>query len=287
MTKFCSLLIAFSLSFQSVSLAMDDASADKYIADQKTACANNSSMEWNNSLNRCVGKAQARATRNEAKECEALTDVSAKEKCHLASAQNKSGLSADTGKLNQGNTTAAMVMNGAAAAYSVVSLITENGFSLKSSSCTSKNILGITSAAGLASDLYLKKRARSKVKELEGKYKLETTTNGYQGQVKAFEYLREEQQTVVDIAKMEKKRNMLLTAGYALAAGFAAYEIMWVKTPDCSGQTNTTDVSAKATDTVSAGSAATTSLPETGLAPGNPIADPQIEARSLTGGEVK
>lgn len=235
MMKLGCLLIAFSLLTQSVSLAMDDAAADKYIADQQAACAKNTSMEWNTSLNRCVGKAAARETRNEAKDCGALKDAAAKEKCHLASVEKKTGLSSDASKLNQGNTTGSMVMNGAVAAYAVSSLIMENGFDLKGSSCTSKNILGVTAAAGLASDLYLKKKAKDKVKALEGKYKLETTTNGYQGQVKAFEYLKEEQQTVVEIAKLEKKRNMLLTAGYALAAGFAAYELIWpAKSPDCS-----------------------------------------------------
>lgn len=235
MSKLNCLLIAVSLLSQSaISLAMDDASADKIMEEQKTKCSSNTSMEWNSTLNRCVGKAAARAQRNEAIECEGITDVAAKEKCHLASVEKTSGLSSDTGSLNQGNTTGSMVLNGAAAAYTAVSMLTENGMKLESSSCTSKNILGVTSVAGFASDIYLKKKAKDKVKDLEGKYQLEKTTSGYQGQVKAFEYLKEEQQTVVDIAKMEKKRNMLLMAGYALAAGFAAYEIIWDKNPDCS-----------------------------------------------------
>ena len=206
---------------------------DQIMDEQKAACDKNTAQEWSSKLNRCIGKQAAVDTRNDAKACDALTDVAAKEKCHIALAEKNTGLSSDTSKLNQGKTGSSMIMNGVMAAYTIISMI--GGFSRggAKSSCTSKKIFGVTSVAGLASDVYLKMRAKKKVKELEGKYKLDTTTNAHEAQVKALEYLKEEQQTVVAIASLEKKRNLLLMAGYGLAAGWAAYEMAFGKNPAC------------------------------------------------------
>lgn len=191
-------------------------------------------MEWDGTLNRCVGKRAARETRHDAQNCNTLTDIKAREQCHIGVAEKKTGLSSDTGSLNQGNTTASMVMNGVGLAYSIIQLISAIGGKGASSMCTSKKIFGVTSLAGVASDIYLKRRAKKKVQELEGKYKLDKNSNAHEAQVKALEYLKEEQETVASIANMEKKRNLLLMAGYGIAAGFAAYEIFAdPPNPDC------------------------------------------------------
>ncbi|MBY0415356.1 MAG: hypothetical protein K2Q18_14385, partial [Bdellovibrionales bacterium] len=58
-------------------------SPDEAIAAQKTACTKNTAMEWSASLNRCVGKAAARETRNQASACDDVKEVSAREKCHI------------------------------------------------------------------------------------------------------------------------------------------------------------------------------------------------------------
>ncbi len=204
--------------------AVDDAGADKYMADQRAACAKNTAMEWNDSLNRCVGKKQARETRNAAKDCNTIEDLAAREKCHIALAEKNTGLSADPNSLNKGNTGKSAIMNGVGTAYAVLGMINGVGSSKKESACTSKKIYGYTAMAGLATDIWLKIRAKKKMDELAGKYKLGKEQNPYDAQVKALHYLKEEQETVADIAGMEKKRNMLLILGYGAATAMAIYE---------------------------------------------------------------
>lgn len=231
MHKLNCLLIILSIAITPMlAMAQDsttnDAKVEANIAAQIATCKSNTAMEWSSTLNRCVGKAQARATRNEARACDALTDVKAKEKCHLGIAEKSTGLSSDAAKLNPDGTTKSMLLNGSvAAAYAVITLVSKFGAKKSNNNCTSKHIMGITSVAGLASDVYLKMSAKKKVKELEGKYALDKTSSAYEAQVKALEYLKEEQQTVVDIASLEKKRNLALMLGYGVAAGFAAYEM--------------------------------------------------------------
>lgn len=224
----CLLIILTIAMAPFVAFADADSKVEENMAAQMTACSANTAMEWSSKLNRCVGKAAARETRNETKACDALTDVAAKEKCHLAIAEKSTGLSSDPKKLSQGGTTGSMMMNGSiAAAYAIIAIISKKGIKGIMSGCTSKKILGATSAAGLASDAYLKLSAKKKVKELEGKYALDKTSSAYESQVKALEYLKEEQETVVKISALEKKRNMALMAGYGAAAAFAAYELMF------------------------------------------------------------
>lgn len=226
MHKLQCLLSMLAIVFTSSLVSANDAAVEANMAAQKTACDANTAMEWSATLNRCVGKVAARATRNESKACDALTDVAAKEKCHIAIAEKSTGLSADTEKLNQGSTTGSMIMNGSiAAAYAIIAIISDKGKSGLTSGCTSKKILALTSVAGLASDAYLKISAKKKVKELEDKYALDKTSSAYEAQIKALEYLKEEQETVMKIASLEKKRNLALMAGYGAAAAFAVYEI--------------------------------------------------------------
>lgn len=220
----CLLITILFVISSTPTFAVDDAGADKFIADQRAACAKNTAMEWNDSLNRCVGKKEARETRNAAKECNAIEDLKAREKCHIALAEKNSGLNSDPNSLNQGNTGKSAIMNGVGTAYALLGMINGVGSSKKESNCTSKKIYGYTAMAGLATDIWLKIRAKKKMDELAGKYKLDKTQNPYDAQVKALYYLKEEQETVADIAGMEKKRNMLLMLGYGAATAMAIYE---------------------------------------------------------------
>lgn len=240
MLKLNCLLIIISIAITPMLAIAEDATsndskAEANMAAQVATCKANSAMEWSSTLNRCVGKVEARATRNESKACDKIPDVTAREKCHIGVAEKSTGLSADTEKLNQGGTTGSMMLNGSVlAAYTIIALISKEGIKGITSGCTSKKILGITSVAGLASDVYLKVTAKKKVKELEDKYALDKTSSAYEAQVKALEYLKEEQQTVVSIAALEKKRNLALMLGYGIAAGFAVYEMTFVSSnPDC------------------------------------------------------
>lgn len=213
-------------SEENVSNLTEKLDPDAQIALDKEVCLKNSSMIWNAKQNRCVGKVEDREKRHAAQDCQKLTDHKAKEACHLALAEKTTGMSSDPDSLEQGNLNKSMLLNGAGVAYTVVNLISGLGQKGSSSRCTSKNIFGITSMAGLATDFYLKFRAKKKIKELQDKYKIDTSVdNAREAQETALLYLKEEQETVAAIANMEKKRNLVLMTGYAAAAGMAIYEM--------------------------------------------------------------
>lgn len=234
MHKLNCLLMAFLLGFSTSIVAMDNAAVDANMAKQAEDCAKNTAMEWSATSNRCVGKKAAIDTRHAAQACEGITDLAAKEKCHIQLAEQNTKISSDTKGLDQGKTTNSMIMNGVGAAYTMINMISSKGKEGSTSNCTSKKILGITSVAGLASDVFLKMSAKKKVKALEGKYKLDSTTSTHEAQVSALQYLKDEQQTVVEIAGLEKKRNLALMLGYGIAAGWAVYEMTaFGMNPDC------------------------------------------------------
>ncbi|MDD4973171.1 MAG: hypothetical protein PHY93_02415 [Bacteriovorax sp.] len=207
--------------FPSVSWTQTDTSLDQ----QKADCAKNTAAEWSATTNKCVGKVEDRQARHDANDCNLISDLTKRAECHKKLAEQKTGLSSDPNSLNQGGTTESMMMNGVGTAYAIIGMINGVGKEGKSSECTSKKIFGVTAAAGFASDIFLKIRAKKKVNELQDKYKLEVKQGAYDAQVKALQYLKEEQQTVADIASLEKKRNMVLMLGYGAASIMAIYEM--------------------------------------------------------------
>jgi len=220
-----SLIIIASVGLSSHSFAMDEGLADKYLQKQIEDCNKNTAKQWDSSTNRCVGKVEAIATRNEAKECNAIADIEQRKACHLNIAQKNSGLNADPNSLNQGNLGKSAIMNGIGSAYAILGFINSAGESGKNSTCTSKKIFGYTALAGTVTDIWLKIRSKKKMNALADKYQLDKTNSPYEAQVRALYYLKEEQQTVADIAAAEKKRNLLLTLGYGAASAMAIFEI--------------------------------------------------------------
>ncbi|MBC7713150.1 MAG: hypothetical protein H7177_07410 [Rhizobacter sp.] len=227
MHKLKCLLFILSIATIQATFAQSDSisgAVDANMSAQRTACDKNTAMVWSSKLNRCIGKQAAVNARNEAIACNALTDISSREKCQLNIAEKSTGLSGDPNSLNQGNLGKSAIMNGVGSAYALLGMINSLGSSKKESLCTSKKIYGYTALAGTATDIWLKIRARKKMKELNDKYKLDAANSPYEAQVRALQYLKEEQQTVLDIASAEKKRNMLLIAGYGAATAMAIYE---------------------------------------------------------------
>ncbi len=215
-------IIFFSLSMvlSNVSLAQVDKSLD----DQKADCAKNSATQWSNSLNRCVGKAEDRQTRHDVIDCNKLADLEARKNCQLNIASQKSGISGNPEEAfskTSGLQSRSLMVNGA---YTVISAISYFGQDKAKSSCMCKSIFGVTSLGGVVTDILMKTKTKSKLKELQDKYKLEAKDTPFQAQKKALEYLKEEQQLVKEIAGMEKQRQMLLILGYGAAAATAGYE---------------------------------------------------------------
>ena len=204
---------------------------------QKESCSKNTAMEWSSTMNRCVGKAQARQERHDAQNCNKLEDLAARKACHMQLATQKTGVTDNpeeaAGKVSSLQSRSTMIN----AATSIVSLISMFGSKKAGSSCMSKSIMGVTSLGGLATDIWMKIQTKKKLKSLQDKYQIDSATSPYDAQVRAMHYLKEEQQTVKKIAGQEKKRQMLLMIGYAAAAVAAGYESFtnascWKKEPE-------------------------------------------------------
>jgi len=227
------LILVISAFISSLSLYAED----DPLQAQKVACAKNTAMEWNNELNRCIGKAQARQARHDAQDCNALTDLAARKSCHINLATTKTGVTADpdeaASKITSGQTQSAVINT----ASTIVSLINMFASKKAGSACMSKSIMGITSMAGLATDIWMKIQTKKKLKSLQDKYQIDNKTTPYDAQSRALYYLKEEQEVVKKIAGQEKKRQMLLMLGYGAAAVTAGYESFsnadcWKKEPE-------------------------------------------------------
>ena len=218
-------LITLLAFVASTALVADDAAVEKVMAEQLAACSKNTAMEWSASLNRCVTKAKALETRNETKACESLETLEAKKACHLQIATKNAGVSADpnaVGEKVSSLQSQSAVINAATTIVSALNFFAKEG---AGSNCMSKSILGVTSLGGFATDIYLKIQTKKKLKGLQDKYIVDDKDNTYATQVKALEYLKEEQTVVKKIAAAEKKRQMLLMIGYGAAAATAGYEM--------------------------------------------------------------
>ena len=268
------LILCFSLVMTSLTSgnvwAQSDSQVDPVIEKQKADCAKNTANVWSTSLNKCVGTAQARNDRHAADDCNAIADIPKREACHKALAEKETNLSSDTSKLYQGSYDKSMVINGA---YTIVAAINFMGAKKGKSSCTSKTIFAATAVVGLATDFYLKMQAKKKVDELNNKFKLDVSNNASDSQIKALEYLKDEQKTVSEIAGLEKKRNMVLGVGYGAAGLMAGYELATTGTnPDCA---KSDKPEAKADGgTPAAGS----TTPATGTSAATPAATPDTAA---------
>lgn len=239
------------------------------LSEQITACKSNAAMNWDSTLNRCVYKKQDIQTQNQVAECGAIEDQAAREKCFLNVAEGKTGLSSDTDKIyDSSGTTKSAVMNSAVSAYYVVDILnkkfakdsgasipeetpkdasataksdnkvqsnnsSEDSSKASSKSCMSKQILGITGVAGLATDVWMKMQTKKKMEELKKAYAVDLETSAFDGQQKAFEYLLKEQETVKEMAGLEKKRNLALMAGYGAALAMSVWETFFNQNAEC------------------------------------------------------
>lgn len=244
LNQFSHFILSLALVMTSSSLpinAFAQTAPDPIVEQQKADCVANPAFEWSTTLNKCIQKQASQDTRNQADTCNKLTDMAQREACHKALAEKQTGLSSNTDGLNQGRTSDSLTLNSITTAYAMIGLFNSKGTSMLSSTCTSKKIFAYTALGGVLTDLYLKHQAKKKVEELKNKFKLDAKSGASASQSKALEYLREEQQTVADIAGQEKNRNMLLTLGYGAASVMAIIEMATYGTgnADCVAKNDT------------------------------------------------
>lgn len=228
------LLFSTCLIFSSLSASSSVFAQTDPLEVERTNCSKSTAYTWDASRNRCIQKAESQEARHEVENCAALTDAQARKDCHKKIAEQKTGLDSDIKSLPQGTVGKSAVMNGIASVYAILGLINSAGSNGKASTCVCKKIFAVTSIAGTLTDIWLKIKAKTAMNDLKNKYQLGVKNNAYDNQSKAFEYLKEEQLTVKEIAAREKTRNMLLTAGYGAAALMALYEMSGISNkPDC------------------------------------------------------
>ncbi len=252
--------IIFMTSFSFIFIANAQISGSPSLDQQQAECAKNTAAEWSATLNRCVGKVEARQTRHDAIDCNSITNAEERKTCQLNLASQKTGVTSNvdeaTSKVSNLQSQSAVVN----AAGTIIAVLNYFGKDLSQNTCLSKQIFGITSTAGFLTDLYLKIQTKNKIKDFQDKFQIDMKDNPYNTQVKALQYLKEEQELVKEIASLEKKRQMLLMIGYGAAAATAGYESVyntscWKAEPKKPGA----PTSAATDNTASASSASTES----------------------------
>lgn len=233
MKQLSHLFIYFFLVLNSVNswAELAESSTDPYLVKQKEECYKRPNKYWDDARARCVERAENKAQRAEetaaGDACLKINDIEQRKACFMEQARKKSGnMNSESERSGSQNLESAVTH-----AYSVLAIIQR--VASGESNCTSRTIFGVTSFAGSISDIYLRMKAKKKMKELQDKYEIDVKTKRYDAQVKALEYLKEEQETIADIASMEAKRNMIMMAGFGVALGFAIYEATQPATASC------------------------------------------------------
>lgn len=201
---------------------LSESSTDPYLVKQKEECYKRANKYWDEPRARCVEKAENKAQRAEesaaGNACLKLTNLEQRKACFMEQAREKSGNMNSEPEKSGGKTVESVITH----AYTIMSLI--QMFGQGESNCTSRTIFGVTSLAGSLSDIYLRIQSKKKMKKLQDKFEIDLKTNRYDAQVKALEYLKEEQETIAGIASNEAKRHMVMMAGYGVALGVSLYE---------------------------------------------------------------
>src|SRR5690606_35569397 len=119
--------------------------------------------------------------------------------------------------------------------------------------CYSKWIVLGTGGMALVSELYFRFVANTEIKDLREEYDKEVPGEPYYAQVRALEYLKQEQEALSKMAGNRKKAYMLQKAGYTVGAVAAIFEA-WKGTSGGKGKSDgAADSSTASTDAGTAG----------------------------------
>jgi hypothetical protein len=219
------------------------------LEDQRKACTG-AHQKWDDELNSCMTTNDAIEMREDYQSCADSEDPQA---CYLSNAEEKSGVKSGDSYEKKSMENVAMIVAGAYSIFMAIAMLSARavarrgaGRSDPTGNCTSKYIFWGTSLAWIAGDMYLKHLAKKKFKEIAERYEKEANneeikgdSGNYAAQVRAFHYLKEEQEQIKDQAKKRKMLQVAVVAGFGASAGFAAYEtfvpsgqLKACKTPD-------------------------------------------------------
>ncbi len=105
----------------------------------------------------------------------------------------------------------------------------------KANICTSGKIAMGAGALGMGAHLYVKFTAEKELDKMRKEYeKKAVNDSSYEAQLEAFKYLKKEQELINKLATTRRNTYYVQAAGYAAAAGVAAYE-GFSSNPNCGG----------------------------------------------------
>ncbi len=252
----------FMLTVLVASLAPTNTLACSYFDDeamitQKNACEEDGSKKWSCDLNRCVTTQESKAARDDYLACATIENGDERKKCHDDYAKKYVG---DLKDKEAPHTLAASV-NGV---FTGLMAIASFSKSQTGGTCYSKWIVLGTGAVGIVSELYFRFWASKELEDLRKNYKKENNEDPYFSQLRALEYLKQEQEAMAKMAGNRKKAYMLMTAGYTV--GFAAALMESFKQPpSCGGEeeqnSETADNNSQPANTDASGTAGANNAP--------------------------
>lgn len=200
---------------------------------QKQSACTEVSKEWSCTLNRCVRTEVATQMEAQYHECEALlvgaevvsdagttvtTEADRKACFDNIAAENVGELEESSSK-----SSLAQIVYPLTVSIALINFIGKG----KGATCTSRKIFALAAGVGLISELYIYTNLDKKLAKLQAAYEKEALSpETYQAQLRALEYLKEEQLEIVSIANKKAKLYKLLTALYGASMVVAIIETM-------------------------------------------------------------
>lgn len=281
--------------FLSVSLLLPTGylGADEQLEAQKVACAEMPNKKWDINRNMCVTTEESKETRDNVRACAEL-EGEAQKACHDRIAEDLTGVE---GGADKGKDSLMMISLLASGASGIMLASSTKAFGGGGTTCTSLYIMGATSLAGLAAEFLYKRSAKKELEDLRKRYEAEASIeDAYTAQKRAFEYLKEEQLAISELAKKRFHSYLAVAAGFSAAAVYAIMEATGTMgMAKCGGGEEagsqeaapTNEGANVAANETGAGAAAQQATPAPNTAPGATVENPaqvRADADALVGG---
>ncbi len=204
--------------------------ASKTLDEQKQECLESNTKIWNESLNRCMDKQESVDMRKKFLECEKIADLTERNSC-LENLRKE-----QIGDMKEENPVSWLGTAGA-----VVSTLTLVAINLAAKEtggqCLSKKIMTAAALGHLVSEAYNYFYAEKELRDLREAFSeiVNDEEKAYDAQLKALEFLKEEQQTIQSVAKKKKTAYSIVAGLYGAALLAAIWELTPYGTPCIGG----------------------------------------------------
>ncbi len=193
---------------------------DPVLQEQKKQCDADNSKRWDCQLNTCVITEENIESRDEYNKCAALDSAESRKTCFDKLAKDRAGSLKTKDPDSGANKSLQSMVSGVALTMAIIN------YSGKGvDGCTSGKIFSAAAIASLLSELYTYFSLSKKLKKLESSYKKTAIEDPYSAQLKAFEFLKKQQETIAKNAKTKKTAYTIQLAMYAAATTTALLEM--------------------------------------------------------------